>query len=105
MGQNARKIGGAITAVFVCTQVQAHNARVWARRQSCANRLHPLVVKSKPIDRGLILRQSKQPRLWVAGLGARCGGTHFDKSKTCFGQGRDHFGVFIIPCGQSDGVW
>ena len=66
MGLNPRKIGGAITAVFVCTQVQAHNA-VFGAPPVVRNRLHPLVVKSEPIDRGLILRQSKQPQLWAGG--------------------------------------
>src|SRR6056300_1444962 len=104
MLQHSCKIGCAVCAVFVCSKVQANNPRSATRCKAICDNVHTLVVKSKAIDRCLILGQTKQARAWVAGLGSGGGRTYLDKSKTAVPLGVTDLGIFVKARGQSDRV-
>ena len=104
MAEHGGKIGGPIGAVFVGPEIETNGNRMRAGGETRRDRLHPVIVETKPIDRGPIFAQPEQAWLRIAGLRARRGGAHFQKTEPKFRQRAKGLGVFIESGRQADWI-
>jgi hypothetical protein len=62
------------------------------------------IVKAHAIDESLMLRQTEEPGLRIAGLRARREGAHLDKTKTNRAPGIDTGRGLVHPCGKTEDI-
>jgi hypothetical protein len=67
-------------------------------------RIDAVIVKAEPVDKRIGLRQPKQTRLGIAGLGARRYGADFNEAEAERSQTVDISAILVQPCSETDRV-
>ena len=63
-----------------------------------------VVVEAEPVDHALVGVESKQARLWIAGLRPRSDGADFDEPEAQTEQRIRYLRIFVEPCGKTDRI-
>ena len=91
--------------MLIPTGTAGHRPLSRSARQSLRNRVRAVVVETKPIDQRLLLRQSKNARLWVSRL-RLCGhGPNLDKTESERCPCGKSNTVLVQPGRESNWVW